>query len=230
MYSRARGGHAPPDEGGAHQGAPRQTKEESLRLHRRDNTAVDNLVNGDCRAEEPDVLWLTDTTEFATVDGKACLSPMVDLPASGLGLGIGHARGRSGYAWRRQASFPKAGGRLQLWVRTKGRAGPGPRRRPECARGGRERESALRPPVIMCLTSGLGAAAPSVLGVQPNSYGLAVLPPTSCMATAGASLPAISWYPWHRLRRALCARRPSAPQTGHWGGAGHCAPPRLRAL
>ena len=34
----------------------------------------------------------------------------------------------------------------------------------------------LRPLVIMLFTSGLGAALLSVLGIQSNSYGLAVLP------------------------------------------------------
>lgn len=241
MCSRAREGHAPPDEGGAHQGALRQTKEESPRLHRRDDTAVDNLVNSDCRAEESDVLWLTDTTEFAAVDGKACLSPMVDCfdgivvswstsrhPDSDLVPGMLEGA----------VDTPGVGKRASL-KREDGcncgsgrRVGPGrdPGGDPNVRAGGRERESALLSPVIMCLTSGLGAAAPSVLGIQPNSRGLAVLPPASCMATAGASLLAISWCPWHRLRRALCARRSSAPQTGHWGGARRCAPPRLRAL
>lgn len=40
--------------------------------------AVGNLVGGNFRAKEPNRLWLTDITEFAAADGKACLSPMVD--------------------------------------------------------------------------------------------------------------------------------------------------------
>ena len=40
--------------------------------------AVDNLVNGNFHAESPDMLWLTDITEFAATDGKVYLSPMID--------------------------------------------------------------------------------------------------------------------------------------------------------
>lgn len=40
--------------------------------------AVDNLVKGDFHAERPDELWLTDITEFAAIDGKVYLSPMID--------------------------------------------------------------------------------------------------------------------------------------------------------
>ena len=40
--------------------------------------AVDNLVKGDFHAEGPCELWLTDITEFAAIDGKVYLSPMID--------------------------------------------------------------------------------------------------------------------------------------------------------
>ena len=40
--------------------------------------AVDNLVAGVFRAEEPNRLWLTDVSEFAAADGKVYLSPMID--------------------------------------------------------------------------------------------------------------------------------------------------------
>lgn len=40
--------------------------------------AVENLVKGDFHAERPDELWLTDITEFAAIDGKVYLSPMID--------------------------------------------------------------------------------------------------------------------------------------------------------
>lgn len=40
--------------------------------------AVENLVNGNFKANAPNELWLTDITEFAAADGKVYLSPMVD--------------------------------------------------------------------------------------------------------------------------------------------------------
>ena len=40
--------------------------------------AVENLVNGNFRADAPDELWLTDITEFAASDAKVYLSPVVD--------------------------------------------------------------------------------------------------------------------------------------------------------
>ena len=37
-----------------------------------------NLVNRDFHAERPNMLWVTDLTEFAIPAGKACLSPVID--------------------------------------------------------------------------------------------------------------------------------------------------------
>ena len=40
--------------------------------------APENLVKRNFHAGKPNVLWLTDITEFATPCGKAYLSPVVD--------------------------------------------------------------------------------------------------------------------------------------------------------
>lgn len=40
--------------------------------------APKNLVDGDFHAERPNMLWVTDLTEFSIPAGKACLSPVID--------------------------------------------------------------------------------------------------------------------------------------------------------
>jgi putative transposase len=40
--------------------------------------AVENLVNRDFHADEPNTRWLTDLTEFHLPAGKVCLSPIID--------------------------------------------------------------------------------------------------------------------------------------------------------
>lgn len=40
--------------------------------------ALKNLVDGDFHAERPNMLWVTDLTEFSILAGKAYLSPVID--------------------------------------------------------------------------------------------------------------------------------------------------------
>ena len=75
-----------------------------------------NLVDRDFHAERPNMLWVTDLTEFSIPAGKAYLSPVIDCRHAGRlndrhqpGLGVGqrHARRRMLHAQgRRETNHP----------------------------------------------------------------------------------------------------------------------------